>query len=351
MKQEIPYLNVARVLACLMVVSLHSLPKISVYGIDSYFFTLVLIFTRPCVPIFLMVTGVLLFPVKNENISDFYRKRIFRIIFPLLVWGVIYSILPYQLGVEKFDQMISNIFLVVVTFPKEIGGILWYLYVLIGLYLIVPFINPKVFYDRKMLHIYLSIWLIASLINSLKIYMPEILGIGPSSAFDMLQYFSGYLGYLFLGFYINRYFLETKNLRWYKVKLYTTLAVIYFLSMIIIMQIMKYSIYNEFKELYIAITTFLSFPVILMSACFFIAIKEMKINLNGWFYKIVNHLSPLTFGIYLSHMLINRLFTDRLYTINTSPLMQASVMIITFFGAYILTLLLSKISFRKYIIG
>lgn len=351
MKQEISYLHLARVFACIMVVSLHCLPKVNVYGIDSYFFTLVLLFTRCCVPVFLMVTGVLIFPVKNEYITDFYKRRIFRIFFPLLFWGIIYSILPSLLGLENLNQMFSNIFLVIVTFPKEIGGILWYLYVLIGLYLIMPFINPKIFEDRKLIEVYLIIWLIASVVNSFKIYFPNILGVGPSSAFGMLHYFSGHLGYLFIGYYIHHFFPSLKHLFWNRLKNYILLAGIYFTSMLFIAIVIKESIAKGDKDLYNAIISFLSLPVIMMAVCFFIYIKELQINVDSWFYKVIKHLSPLTFGIYLAHMLINRVFTDRLYEISTSPIIQIFVMSSTFIGAYLLTLLISKISYSKYIIG
>lgn len=351
MEQNISYLNVARVLACVMVVSLHSLPNISVFGIDSHFFLLVLIFTRPCVPIFLMITGVLLLPLKSEDVIVFYKKRISRVVFPLLFWGIIYSILPYLLGIETLNQMISNLSLVIITYPMEIGGILWYLYVLIGLYLIIPFVNPRIFEDRKLLRIYLLVWLMASLVNMLKIYFPQILGIGSASGFDMLHYFSGHLGYLFLGYYIHHFFPSLKTLSGNGLKFCFSLIGIYFFSMFFIVMVMKVSSIEGYKELGNRINGFLSFPVIIMSACFFVGIKEWKFNIDGSFYKMIKHLSPLTFGIYLSHMVIKRLFTDRLYEISTNPILQLSVMVITFFGAYFLTLLLSKIPLSKYIIG
>ena len=43
---------------------------------------------RCCVPLFVMMTGVLLFPVRN-GMSEFYKKRIGRIVVPLIFWSVI----------------------------------------------------------------------------------------------------------------------------------------------------------------------------------------------------------------------------------------------------------------------
>ena len=42
---------------------------------------------RPCVPLFVMITGALLLPVKGE-VAPFYRKRIGRVFWPFLIYLV-----------------------------------------------------------------------------------------------------------------------------------------------------------------------------------------------------------------------------------------------------------------------
>ena len=57
---------------------------------------------RPCVPLFVMITGALLLPVRGDA-SAFYKKRIPRVFFPFLIWSVIYNLFPWitgLLGVE-----------------------------------------------------------------------------------------------------------------------------------------------------------------------------------------------------------------------------------------------------------
>lgn len=57
---------------------------------------------RPCVPLFVMITGALLLPVRGDA-SVFYKKRIPRVFFPFLIWSVIYNLFPWitgLLGVE-----------------------------------------------------------------------------------------------------------------------------------------------------------------------------------------------------------------------------------------------------------
>lgn len=52
---------------------------------------------RPCVPLFVMITGALLLPVKGE-VAPFYRKRIGRVFWPFLIWSVIYNLFPWITG-------------------------------------------------------------------------------------------------------------------------------------------------------------------------------------------------------------------------------------------------------------
>lgn len=207
MKKEIPYLHVVRVVACLMVVCLHSLPSslFPVSGFDAYFKIGVIYATRPCVPLFLMLTGILLMPYRGTaaDVIPFYKKRIPRILFPLLVWGVVYSVLPYLIGMESLFDVGKNLLLLPLTPPPAIGGILWYLYVLIGLYLIIPFINPEVFSHRRWMRIFIVLWLAAAVVLFIQSYKKSLLGVIGLMKFHALWYFSGYMGYMILGKYLH----------------------------------------------------------------------------------------------------------------------------------------------------
>ena len=60
---------------------------------------------RPCVPLFVMITGALLLPVRGD-ISAFYRKRILRVFVPFLIWGVLYALFPWITGVLGLDSKV-----------------------------------------------------------------------------------------------------------------------------------------------------------------------------------------------------------------------------------------------------
>lgn len=48
---------------------------------------------RPCVPLFVMITGALLLPVRQPA-GPFYRKRISRVFWPFLIWSILYALFP-----------------------------------------------------------------------------------------------------------------------------------------------------------------------------------------------------------------------------------------------------------------
>ena len=60
---------------------------------------------RPCVPLFVMLTGVLSLPVKS-SMESFYQKRIPRVLFPFLIWSVLYYLTPWFTGLLGLDNSI-----------------------------------------------------------------------------------------------------------------------------------------------------------------------------------------------------------------------------------------------------
>lgn len=62
-------------------------------------------FLRPCVPLFVMLTGMLLLPVREET-GPFYKKRMMRVLVPFVVWSFLYTIFPWLTGLVGLDSSI-----------------------------------------------------------------------------------------------------------------------------------------------------------------------------------------------------------------------------------------------------
>ena len=120
-QSHIVWLDVIRTVAMLMVIGVHcidpfyisptlgSLPEYkhwaAVYGS----------LLRPSVPLFVMMTGLLLLPIREQSLGVFYKKRIYRVLFPFLIWSVLYNIFPWVTGLlgltmPKFTSQILLLF-------------------------------------------------------------------------------------------------------------------------------------------------------------------------------------------------------------------------------------------------
>src|SRR6476659_10136531 len=96
-------LDVLRVIACYMVIQIHAgefyyiAPDGTVLpGTDPYWVGWMNSLFRSCVPLFVMISGFFLFPVKDSSI--FYKKRLSRVIIPFIIWCILYAFYQYWMG-------------------------------------------------------------------------------------------------------------------------------------------------------------------------------------------------------------------------------------------------------------
>lgn len=335
-KDEITWIHIARVVACLMVVGLHSLPPLQEYvvsGSNLSFWKLVVVITKPCVPLFFMITGYLILPYTNgDDIASFYRKRIPRVLYPLLIWGVVYAILPWLLGLYDAHAMIHALILSPVQAPGKIGGILWYLFILIGIYLIIPFLSSRIYSNEKVLKVYLLLFVVSTFVVVASEHFHELLGQNNLHTFNLTLYFSGYLGYCLLGYYFKRNGGPRVGVGGVFVCL-------------LILVVFSY---------YVPVSTvrFLSVGTLLMTLCCFLLLSRVRISASGILYHIIKDISASSFGIYLCQMVVFRSLTIRIYEeYGTFWYVQIMVMLLTFIGAYIITKIISNLPIKKYIIG
>ena len=102
-KERIYYLDYLRVMACFMVILVHSCENYYCFGdvtfianqADKVIVSSLDGFCRMCVPLFIMVSASLLVPMKeNQSWSAFYCKRFVRIVPPMFLFMVVYALLP-----------------------------------------------------------------------------------------------------------------------------------------------------------------------------------------------------------------------------------------------------------------
>lgn len=153
-RENIGWIDLLRVTACFLVVFAHCCdPFVARFDTDRPTFLQGCALgsaVRCCVPLFVMMTGVLLFPVRN-GMSEFYKKRIGRIVVPLIFWSVMLPVLYFiylnyitttdnptiDMSAFTLEMTITKIWTFIFNFNYDTTP-LWYLYMLVGLYFIIP---------------------------------------------------------------------------------------------------------------------------------------------------------------------------------------------------------------------
>lgn len=100
------------------------------------------------------------------------------------------------------------------------------------------------------------------------------------------------------------------------------------------------------------IKSFLAIGTVVMTVNAFMLLRNVDVCVEAWYYRFIKHISGLSFGIYLCHMLVLKVLSENIFKlIGASWVNQLLCMALTFVGAYALSWLLSKIPFKRYIIG
>ena len=92
---RIVWLDVIRCVAMIMVIGVHCIdpfyisPTMRAIPEYTHWAAIYGSLLRPSVPLFVMMTGLLLLPVKKQPLGKFYKKRIYRVLFPFLIWSEI----------------------------------------------------------------------------------------------------------------------------------------------------------------------------------------------------------------------------------------------------------------------
>ena len=163
---------------------------------------------RTGVPLFVMLTGALLLqPSKlDESIGVFFKKRFARIAIPFLFWGAVFFAWDFLVDHQINSQSITS--------TTIIQGILngpyfhfWYLYMLMGLYLLTPILRIIIAHaKRNLIQYLLVIWFIGTAI------LPLLGLFGPYQLNSFVFTFPLYAGYFILGTYLLSVKIKRKNL-------------------------------------------------------------------------------------------------------------------------------------------
>ncbi|MEE0935217.1 MAG: acyltransferase [Methanobrevibacter sp.] len=279
------------------------------------------------VPIFLMISGALLLNRDYPSLGDFLKRRFTRIIYPFIFWMILITLT--NMHFHKSYAYMWNVF---------IGNpsIAWYFWTLIGIYLAVPIINIFIKeYGEKGCEYFLAIWFVFIILNTLNIYpiLPHL----------KLDWFTGFIGYPILGYYLSTKKFNIADSKMWKLGLFILLILFVIL------------IYYPLGDLTSTVELmYQNLPVVIMGIGMFLFIqyldKENKFNSikNNAIGKAISSISLCSYGMYFSHVIIIMFMSK----INPhSNMLFPAMFALTIFLSWLLPYVFSKIPYIKKVSG
>ena len=303
-RERIFYLDLIRVVACFFVVMMHASLKNYDVLIGSTEFNIYVLIFNISSKLFFMISGALLLPVRREP-RQFVTRRLRAVLIPLAVWSIVYFIEMLVFGSPSKDEIKRTLLSVPFT-PVE--GALWFVYVMVGFYLIMPLVSRCIeAIDRRWIEYYLVLWLLSGI-------TPFINGVFYTEVFHhtMLASTCNFLGYIILGYYLHRYeppIFSRANI----LKSAAVIAVICIgLPLLVLTYQAEYYMPDPSDQL-ATITHDLGINTMVTGIVIFSVLQHLSKrfacgdgNGKSALRKSITNISICSFGIYLCHMLVYR---------------------------------------------
>ena len=329
-EKRVVWVDWLRVAACFMVLLVHATEPFYLGGegslilteIDAYWASFFDSCVRACVPLFIVASSYLQFPLHYSS-GEFLRRRAVRVLVPFLLWSAVYA-LAWGEPAVNFKNLLLNF--------NYSAGHLWFVYMLVGVYLLMPLLSPwaeRV--SKRELQVYLAICAFTTLIPIIRDWyagggenltvicgvsglprqaLTPLWGEASWNTYGTFYYLSGFIGYLLLGLYLRRFVGE---LSWKR-----TLAIAlpcYLVGFAVVFGGFLWRVFESCDGVFPAAglvekavwweTTWCNdtIGVMLMTVAWLLLFKKIKCD-GGFYQKVLLPVSKASYGIYLLHLLI-----------------------------------------------
>ena len=320
MKSRIKYLDQLRFFAICNIILLHVITifRWKYYGESSsnyFIWTFINSFTRVGIPIFFMLTGILMFEKKDENYLYYLKKRVFKLVTSYFLFCILYFI--YN-GITKNTPITIYEFVKTST-SGAVAYHLWFMPVIIIIYTFIPFLKKLVINlkEIELRNLICAIFIIGNCFIGVASFL-DVYG------YHILRNFAVpnlivYTNYCLLGYYLYKYDRKINK----RVIIFSILS---FLAMpVATYMVSRYEINDVFLD---AISPFVLFPATLV----FILFKRSKIVLSKRMESFLAKSSQVIMYVYFIHVLILSIFQKILSTqIKNSGLLGDTFLILGLF--------------------
>ena len=287
------YLDILRCLSIFAVVLMHSaMPLLGRVDSPTHLwagltYSSLCIF---CVPVLLMISGALMLSdVRPMDTLTFYKRRLSKIVIPLLIWSVIYYLVTCLMEGSTVN---------VISFLKRMlasmwAGPLWFLYMIAGVYLMAPFLKPA-FADPRSART----WAFVAVIFGVQTlgFVVKFLWSQELNRFFTGAVFPYYFGYFVLGYALNATPVRVPGGR--------PALLAAFLLPAACLAVGEYQAHVSESLVPNLFFNYQGPLAALMSVAVFLLFKGWASSQGGRWATLLHTVSGLTYGVFLSHILV-----------------------------------------------
>lgn len=293
-------LDLLRILACFMVILLHTSAhnwrEADVAGDTWFVFNLLDVATRSAVPLFFMLSGKLFLSKPEISLSKLFRKNIWKLLVVYFIWSLLYAIDTISLsGFFTLDGMYDALILMLQGSKVH----LWYLPSLIGVYFMIPVLWTAVHYkEGKFLkYICLMFFIFSIAKNTLLAFYPNSTTLN-ALASDFSFTLANYCGYFVFGYSLSVYIQKLKALKnWHLVLLY--------LSTVLVSAVLARNVSISAGEPIDFLYGYTCLPAFVEGTAIFVLFLRLSwVRPHGATATLLTKLSKYTLFIYLFHIFI-----------------------------------------------
>lgn len=292
-------IDLLRILACFMVVFLHVASMDYFVPVETFtwrVFNFCHTVTRSCVPLFVMISGMMIISKEEYSLKKLFTKSLPRLVFVYILWSFLYTV--DELGpmnlLQNFDL---KLFLKTAWNYDSTAPHLWYMPMFICLYLLAPVMHA-IRDKKKILQYIIALFLVLTVLRSVLAAFPETYSVAVlMTRFDFP--FAAFAGYFVLGYVI--YIQQEK----FQIKTWVLLVILAAVIGLTTLAIWALSVAKGAPQQGLAdnfcLPTFLEACIIFL---LFLRVPSEKIdatwNKSGWVQKV----SKYTLFVYLLHPFI-----------------------------------------------
>lgn len=264
--------------------------------------------SRFAVPVFVMISGaIFLNPDRTVTFKTLLRRYIPRLLRTFLLWSMGFALLQ-----SAGEQPLFSAAYWLSVLRKTVTGHyhMWYLYMIMGLYLAVPFLRPLAANEKLLKQFILISFLLGS--------VPQLLYLIPAAGAVIrevveradISFFAGYAGYFCLGYYLHSAQIPKRS-----VVALAALAVVLMTAMAVLgvqAGLTEPLLREKMPHIFV------------YSAAVFLIFKEYagRIRRSAALHKLIEKLAFCSLGMYLVHPAVNFILRAfGLYALTFPPLL------------------------------